>query len=240
MHLTSTANTQNSLLWFRSPDGIEGLVYLDGTGTSINFRKYASDNAQAASHIALTESGIIQFQTGGVATTGGMAVALTLDASQDATFAGSIIGSAGNHIDSGLFAFKTSDESVTSSTTLQDDDDLTVTLAANTTYRIEMLVIVVTASGTPGLKMAMNEPDGTYGISGTYSEGISGTTLSMATGLTEITGIGSSYPVYISLDGVAQTGGTGGAFTFQWAQNTSNATAVYVKAGSWIKATKLG
>jgi hypothetical protein len=168
--------------------------------------------------------------------------ALTLDASQNATFAGTIVGSAGNEVDSGLFAIKASDESVSSSTTLQDDNDLTLTLAANTTYSLSGFFVATSASSTPDIKFDFIEADGTYMIAVlSGAVGASGTIDNMdgSSGAQTVPLIGGSNAGISVHGGTVWTGGSGGVFKLQWAQNTSDATATTMKAGSWIKATKL-
>jgi hypothetical protein len=170
--------------------------------------------------------------------------ALTIDNSQNATFAGNIIGSAGNEVDSGLFAIKASDESVSSSTTLQDDDDLVLSLAANTTYHIQMHAIWNAAASTPDVKYAFVAPASTT-FQGSATSAVGGTGVSSQV----YDESSSSISLNISGDGryswtnadiTVTTAGTAGDFKLQWSQNISSGAATTCKASSWIKATKLG
>lgn len=142
-----------------------------------------------------------------------------------------------------LSAIKGSDESVTSSTTLQDDDDLTITLAANGVYKFEAMIIAYSASTTPELKAIWQEADGgfdflvsewnsTFAPSADSSEAED----SAATLNYDLNGTNNHLIYY---RGIIQAGGSGGAFKYTWAQNVSNATATTLKAGSWMRATKV-
>ena len=137
-----------------------------------------------------------------------------------------------------LCAVKSADESVTSSTTLQDDDDLQITLAANSDYEIEYMVFVQSASATPDFKYQWTEPDGVYrGVATTtavtsvsiFDESTAASTLSLDANAIE----------FMKGTIVIETAGAGGTFKLEWAQDTSDATATTVKKGSWMKATKL-
>lgn len=154
----------------------------------------------------------------------------------DQTFGGAIIGAAGNEVDSGLFAIKASDESVTSSTTLQDDDDLTVTLEANSTYAIEFHIIAYSASAGVNFQWKFEAPSGIF--SGQSSEQTGNyyfDTYSPAISLTVALNSEDLNIFRIT----AATAGTGGAFKLTWAQNSSSTWAMIVKADSWVRAIKL-
>lgn len=148
-----------------------------------------------------------------------------------------IIGSQGNHVDSGLFAVKASDEEVTNSDTLQDDNDLTVTLAANATYRITAAIWVISASSTPGWKYDWVESDGTWvNLRADGSNEISRGYESASSGALTLV---LTIPEMVTFEFIVVTAGAGGAFKLQWAQNVSNATATVVKKGSWMNALRL-
>jgi hypothetical protein len=224
-------------------DSTNVILYLDSGVTSNSEIQWRQNGTQKAfiryrdsdDAFLLDADAAIQFKPANT-------TALTLDASQNATFAGTIVGSAGNEVDSGLFAIKASDESVSSSTTLQDDNDLTLTLAANTTYSLSGFFVATSASSTPDIKFDFIEADGTYMIAVlSGAVGASGTIDNMdgSSGAQTVPLIGGSNAGISVHGGTVWTGGSGGVFKLQWAQNTSDATATTMKAGSWIKATKL-
>jgi len=163
--------------------------------------------------------------------------AVTIDSSQNTTFAGTITGSAGNEIDSGLFAIKASDESVSSSTTLQNDDDLVLTLLANSVYEVTISLLITSTSSTPDAKMLWNEADGEWDVilfRGSTQSALNETSaeLSQTIVANQTTSVYGNFLV--------RTGGAGGAFQFQWAQDTSDATATTVQTGSFMKAVLVG
>jgi len=142
------------------------------------------------------------------------------------------------------FVAKASDESLNTSTTLQDDDDLQVTLDANSAYRIEMMFKHSGTDVTPDIKWLLVEPDGTFrgmawitnpsgGGAAVWGK-ITDATIDTAYLLESNTTTGA-----VSVDVIADTAGAGGIFKLQWAQNGSHASNVTIESGSWIRATKL-
>lgn len=106
---------------------------------------------------------------------------------------------------------KTADESVSSSTTLQDDNHLTTFVAANATYRVKA-VLIYDGEAFGGLKTNWVAPASATFTGGTYAT--------------------SGQPTIV--EGTLVTSGTSGIFKLQWAQVTSNATATTVKSGSFM------
>lgn len=143
-----------------------------------------------------------------------------------------------------LTAYKTADETVTSSATLQDDNELFVTVAANMTYIVTGYLYVSSTSATPDFKAAYTGP-----ASATFTNSLWGqtTTASSTIGSIDVgvsTAIGSAHgrgtfngPVTLTIFGLLTVAGTAGTFRLQWAQNTSDPAGVTLKAGSWLKLT---
>ena len=139
--------------------------------------------------------------------------------------------------------FKTATESVTSSATLQDDDHLFFTAAANEKWEIEGYLDVDGSSGH--IKYAMVIPSGTMLVDFIQEQGIgignmphyilrtSGT----ATG--QCTNDGTLNTTSTRFWGILNIGGTGGTVKLQWAQNASNGSATTVKINSFIKITRV-
>ncbi len=136
------------------------------------------------------------------------------------------------------FKYKTADESVTSSDTLQDDDHLSGwSLDASTLYRFEIHLWVEAATSTPDIKVAFQVDnaltDSQYTIMSTSDGGAS-----IADGETDVTtahsrGLTAGARTGIRLQGFVLTGGSATVIDLQWAQAVNNATATTVYAGSW-------
>ena len=176
----------------------------------------------------------------------GVDLAGALTVAGNVTLAGTLIGAGGNEIDSNLFAVKAGDESVSSAdtgTTLQDDDDLQFTLGASAYYEIEMRLHITCASTTPEFKFAYVAIDGTWGLQGIFSTNTASFEVvavqSTGSATQDTADLNGTNDGYLTMKGIAATGGAGGLFKLQWAQNVSDATAVVVKAGSYMRATKL-
>lgn len=139
------------------------------------------------------------------------------------------------------YVYKTADESVASSTTLQDDDHLFFTTVAAGIYAFEMLLWFTSASSNPDLKWQLIEPDGTFVIGyqtyylnssqpGHANEGSSFDTEFFTAG--EVADL-------LWVRGIIEAGGAGGTFKLQWAQANSDATAMTIKKGSFLNYKKL-
>jgi hypothetical protein len=158
---------------------------------------------------------------------------------------------------------KSTIESVTSSTTLQDDNELFVTLTAGQTYAVRAVLIVggSATSGAGDIKTAWTRT-GTLNHAGARSctgpairtIDASGTTATAGT-LPNVLGIlrrtgghALTTAVNYGTDGTA-TGlveeefiiqvDVTGVLKLQWAQDTTSATATTVAAGSYIVATPI-
>ena len=140
---------------------------------------------------------------------------------------------------------KTADESVVSSTTLQDDDHLTFPVAANEEWIVTFYLDAANNLNTTGIT-----------LSTTFPAGGTGSTRAIATGqanpLSAKFGNNSADPLnYATADTIGQThaaitihcwilnGATPGNYTLQFAQSTSSATAVTLRKGSYMLATRV-
>ncbi len=140
------------------------------------------------------------------------------------------------------FARKTSDESYTNST-LQNDDNLQVTIGANETWTIDVMIRVVGSAGD--FKFALALPAGsTMWVTATGDNDDSDD------GFLEMTSSGTEYHIsnffsvndtenLIHLKGIIVVGGTAGTVQLQWAQNSTNAIPTTVKAFSYMNATRV-
>lgn len=150
------------------------------------------------------------------------------------------------------FVRKLSNESVSSSTTVQDDDELFFTPILNTDYWVTMYIIYDGPGPTPtegDLKISWTVPTGStfdyvsdaitsLATSGVFD--VSRTAQIAPAGGTPGAGtLGVSSPAVALVKGIFRMGSTAGQFKFRWAQITSNGTAVTVRANSCLIARRL-
>ncbi len=140
---------------------------------------------------------------------------------------------------------KATDETKTANTTLDTDNELFVSLAASSSYAVEIVAWVNAANSAMGYK---------YGTA--YSATLSGSqyyrvhtvpgdvsglaTDEVNTGLISSTSVSgaTSGAAMVKINYIVHTS-TAGVFSFRWAQNTSDAGALSVLKGSHIKYTKI-
>lgn len=144
-----------------------------------------------------------------------------------------------------IVVIKTSTESVTSSTTVQDDNELSMTLNANSNYWLDGLLINDGAAAGD-FKLQFVVPSGTirWLADGPDSSAASTTDIVdrnwKAGSLTTIMGcIASGTSTILPVNGIIRTAASGGTFKLQWAQGTSNATATRVFADSFLRVTRM-
>lgn len=142
--------------------------------------------------------------------------------------------------------YKGASETVTSSTTLQNDDHLAFPIAANETREFEFRIFLGASSATGDLKVALTFPSGaawTWAGMGL----IPGATVSnegdMKTDLKdESDGSGASIIFgttggrgFVIISGIVVNGATPGTVQLQHAQGTSDATGTQVRGKSYMK-----
>lgn len=144
---------------------------------------------------------------------------------------------------------KAANETVTSSTTFQDDNDLFVSVSANATYEVKLFLLHdsdATAAGD--IKIQWTAPAAstmTWGsqganVSTTSSSAVTETNMQSRT-ISENAGYGGgdSTGTVAFIQGVLTTSATAGTLQLQWAQNTSNAVASTVRAGSTLSVRRI-
>lgn len=142
------------------------------------------------------------------------------------------------------------DVTKTSSTTLTDATGLAVLLDANSFYAIDCYLAYV-AGATGDLKVAFAAPAASAGhwalmplaasttgsggiLDGTRQSGFGDSVTQVAGGSDALSGALLCQPhAYVA------TAGTPGLLQVRFAQNVSSATATIIKAGAWIRATRL-
>ena len=135
---------------------------------------------------------------------------------------------------------KEADESVSSTTTLQDDDELSIAVAANEVWQGEAVVFINSAA-TPDFKFTIAGPTGAVGYFGTETAHAFSTTSELVAGgaLGAAATITSSFwPIIVIIRWGVHNGANAGNIRLQWAQNTSDAAATTVLAGSSITGRK--
>lgn len=153
-----------------------------------------------------------------------------------------------------LVALKTANTDKAATTVLADDPDLTLQLAANAVYRVEIRILYATPTGAsaPLFKTAWTVPSGTSGNRTATGPG-SGATDSSADNMLTHSG-GHAYATTVTYGGRSTsstnlciatetaivTTTAAGTLALQWAQATSSASPVRVAAGSSITAYRIG
>jgi hypothetical protein len=153
-----------------------------------------------------------------------------------------------NEIGSRLIRLKKFDESVANSIVLQNDDELQFPMLANEIWEFEFFFFWDSTSATPDISFSLNGPgtplklqahlfgsDSNAELAGGGQDGIVitayGTLCSPNAG---------SPPIAIGwAKGMVWNGVTAGNLILQWCQRVSNATATFVKAGSYVKARRI-
>lgn len=138
---------------------------------------------------------------------------------------------------------KSSDQTVTSSTTLVNDSQLKFAVAANETYIFQAWLYTYAADGTPDIKVTFTGPSGSTVLWSSsqviFNAGGSTTLTVVAAGGTTADLFVDSNLRAIQLYGTILNSSTAGDVQLQWAQNTSSANGTSVKAGSSIFGIKV-
>lgn len=132
---------------------------------------------------------------------------------------------------------KSADESVTSSTVLQNDDDLKLSLSANKTYIIDGVLFASSTSATPDVLI------GFFGQSGVnlkigYTNEQNEMVLGSGAQSSRIV-LPANTPTSIHIHGTIVTGSTAGDLQLKWAQATSNGAATVMGQGSYLRAEEI-
>lgn len=143
---------------------------------------------------------------------------------------------------------KSADEPVTSSTVLQNDDQLLFTAAAGQTYKGDVFCVFNTASSAIDAKVGFSFPTGTMtfgaiGMDPAVGAGVIGSgtwgAFASATSASSAIGVGVASADTIVAVPFTFLCSVGGTVNFMWAQNTSSGTALTLKAGSSIEAKRV-
>ena len=138
---------------------------------------------------------------------------------------------------------KSADESVTNNT-LQDDDELLFAIGASQTWFFKFVVFVTSASATPDFKAAITVPASATLIWGAGGRIVGGGGGDTTWRYTTTSGTSLDYDLTagevktLIIEGSVLNSTNAGNVTLQWAQDTTNATATTVKAGSFVLAIR--
>ena len=142
--------------------------------------------------------------------------------------------------------YKAGDEDVTSSTALQDDDDLFFTIAANETWTGTFVLFVADLNGgSADLQMKITVPTGAtvrYGSSGgdgIITLGEDSQDYVDSTGGTLVFGHSSSDEYVHEIVFSIKNSTNAGTVQLQWAQNVSQGSEVRMIQGSYLKTEKV-
>ena len=134
---------------------------------------------------------------------------------------------------------KSGDESVTSSTTVQNDDHLIVPLGANETWLIQFDLFIIVGAST-NFKWKLVVPSGAS-ASGQIKHGNANAVSEITDATSENTltmGVFASSQGHVTIFAKVTTSSTAGNVQLQWAQGTSSGTALTVKSRSKMLAIR--
>ncbi len=130
---------------------------------------------------------------------------------------------------------KTADETVNSSTTLQDDDQLYFSIGANETWTFRY-VVQGNSAAAPDFKFAVTAPSGAIcKVSTSDPEGAT-SVANLGCGVSSGLVPGNATEDLYEITGTVTNGATAGLVRLQWAQNVANASNSIVRAGSYVNA----
>jgi hypothetical protein len=130
--------------------------------------------------------------------------------------------------------YKTTTETVNNSAAVQNDDELLVSLEANTKYVMEAL-LYVTSSASADFRHTW-----TFPVGATYLGFVLG--LDYASGAITMQGFGGAVfngGGYIKIESSFSVGANAGNLQLQWAQGSAEVSDTKVYAGSYLKITKV-
>lgn len=225
---------------------------------------YDIRNASDTSIFKVTESGTVTVGSGSSFTVSGLGIELTPTDSNPTCSAGKyyvyadLSETAAKLCNNGSVStlnttatntetiiYKSSDEPITNSATLQNDNDFVFAVSANKTYALKIYALydattvadmqydfTLPASAT-GFKSTHHAPTGTTACSGT-----SGTFIYNSVTQTDnnvgAAGAGTSTICALEIDATIVVAGTSGNVQWRWAQANLENTTITVRAGSWM------
>ncbi|GIV50088.1 MAG: hypothetical protein KatS3mg038_0609 [Candidatus Kapaibacterium sp.] len=137
--------------------------------------------------------------------------------------------------------YKTSDESVSNSNVLQDDDHLFATLGAGQVWEVEGMLDFSSSSATPGVTFGLAVPTGasfklSYHSNDGSATGFRAGVLTSGSASVSVPAGGSAI---VFVRGIVIMGSNSGTIRLQWAQNTADATPTTARVNSYLKFTRI-
>ena len=232
-----TAAVADLLLTKQDTDGVERKLTLAQLDTLLSATTKTLTNKTISGATGITSVGTI---TTGVWTGTDIAVADGGTGASTAAAARTNLGALGTTgLSSVEFIRKAADETIDTSSTLQNDDDFVVALAASEVVAFE-LVLFINSGSTPDFKFAFTVPSGavlTWGIGSSVMMNTSETAVGSATETASGTAIalaGQAARRLVTVSGLVVNSTTAGNLQFQWAQNTSDAGSTKIEARSYM------
>ena len=224
--------------------GTTGQVLAKASGTDMDFSWVAQDDSNAIQNAIVDAKGDLIAATAAdtparlaVGTNGQI---LTADSTAATGLAWAAAPASGATVKS---VRKSSDQTVTSSTTLVNDSQLKFAVEASATYIFEAWLYTYAADGTPDIKVTFTGPAGSTVLWSSsqviFNAGGSTTLTVVSAGGTAADLFVDSNLRAIQLYGTILNSSTAGDLQFQFAQNTSSANGTSVKAGSYIYGIKV-
>jgi len=134
--------------------------------------------------------------------------------------------------------YKANNETVTSSTALQNDDDFSFSIAASEVWR-GAIMLDASAGGSGGFKCDFTLPSGASGsmtlVSSMSSVFFASTSVTSGNGFTAAITAGRGLVLSFSITNSTKAG----TVQFRFAQNASNATSTIIRAGSLLHAVRV-
>jgi len=138
------------------------------------------------------------------------------------------------------YVVKSADQTITSQTTIQNDTHLSHAVESNSNYDIELVLFFNPQSVNQQIKCGFSAPSGSSGYWGATDNPQSLIGLFNNTGVSGNPQlVGTAGVATVVLKGLLVVAGTAGTLQFKWAQNSSSATGLILKANSFIRITKL-
>ena len=131
---------------------------------------------------------------------------------------------------------KAADETVNNSSTLQNDDDLTFSVLANTNYAIDLFLVIDTTA-VADAKLNFTAPSGATWDMLAMAQSNTGTLTTFYLGdrAGDLGLDGNGYDRFIIMRIKLVNGANAGSFTLQWSQRTAEVSNTVMREGSWLK-----
>jgi hypothetical protein len=206
-----------------------GIIQEVGTGDTIPVANGGTGKSTLTDNGVLIGNGTGAIDVTSAGTTGQVLVGVT---GGNPAFGSSFIGSS-------IAVYKSADETVTTSNTLQNDNELLFPIGANETWK-GFINTMVTANASGGYKFDMTAPSGATGSMMTKSSvaNYNHASVGIGTGGGSTTGATVNNTNAIHYFTVTSSSTTGNV-QFRWSQNASFGTGTTVAAGSLLMATRI-